>query len=244
LNVIAGETIRPGASQTTMTVPAPNNVDALLDHFPGPLRISVSIPRYLTLLALVGAIFAMGIFFISHPEKIAAALATSHGEVRGAGFLHLLVLLHAARDISQAVAELGWFAVIVLSFGVLGIVRKLIFCATGKWGLLLDTKGFVVLAPKRNTYHRWLDVGDFDSVELPRRIRRGHRWPLSTRYVVFNDYEAPKSPLAWLQRTGHNRALLESYAYSANDLALAMSVWRERALEEQARQIADLQRTR
>ena len=50
--------------------------------------------------------------------------------------------------------------------------------------------------------------------------------------VIFNDYLAPQSPIKWLQLAGRNRALMESYVHSTEDLAMAMSAWRKRASEK------------
>jgi hypothetical protein len=211
-----------------------NEVDTLLDQFPGPLMIGVSIPKYLFVLAGAGVFVAMGIWFIQSAETISAALGTSHGAVRGEGFLRLLILLRMARDMPQAVAELGWVAFIFGGVGALFGTVRLMCGVTGLWGLTLDREGFIVRALKRNICHNWAEVGDFDSLELPRSTRR--RMSLSKSCVVFNDYRAPESPIKWLRFAGRNRALIESYEYTAEVLAPAMSIWRERALEDRTSQ--------
>jgi hypothetical protein len=218
-----------------MTV-SKNEVDALLNCFPGPLTIGLSIPKYLLVLAGAGVLVAMGIWFIQSAETLAAVLGARHGAVRGEGFLRLLILLRVARDMSQAVAELGWVTLIFGIAGTLLVTAKLMCGVTGLWGLTLDREGFIVRTFKHNNRHGWEDVGDFDTLELRWSIRRILGLPLSKSCVVFNDYQAPESPIKWLRLTGRNRALIESYEYSAETLALAMSLWRERALGDRASQ--------
>jgi hypothetical protein len=203
--------------------------DTLLDRFPGPLTISVSIRKYLFALAMGGLFMALGIWFVSRPDAIAVTLKTSHGAVRGEGWLYLLILLRLARDMPQAIAEVGWFALISFGLADLFITGKLFLGVTGFWGLTLDGEGFTIIALKQNKRHLWVDVGDFESQERYRLGRRPMRF--SKNFLVFNDYRAPKSPIKWLQRSGRNRALVENYEYSPEELAVFMSAWRERALE-------------
>jgi hypothetical protein len=200
---------------------------ALVDRFPGPVNIGVSIPKYLVLFAISCAFFAGAVAIIRSPETFAA---DSHGRFRGEGLLHLLVFSHIARDRSQALAQVGWIAAALFGLGAFAIIFKLILSVTGSWGLTLDEEGFTVIALKGNKRHRWLDVGDFDSLAASKIFRR-YGIPFSKSCLVFNDYRAPDSPIKWLRLTGRNRALMEAYEYSGEDLALAMSAWRKQALE-------------
>jgi hypothetical protein len=201
-----------------------NRTDALLAQFPGPLTIGPSVPRHLLLLAFPGVFIAAGVAFILFAEPFAASLAHSHGAVRGEGLLRLLVIIGVARDMREALAEFGLVALAFGGIGSLAIVRKAVLGVMGLWGLTLDREGFLVKGLGRSNYHRWLDVGDFDSLELP--------WAASRRIVmrkclVFNDYRAPETPIDWLRLTGRNRALIERYECPVEDLAVLMSVWRE-----------------
>jgi hypothetical protein len=206
-------------------VPAKNRTDALLAQFPGPLIIGLSVPKYLLLLTFAGIFIAGGVVFIRFSELFASSLTDSHGAVRGEGLLRLLVLLHVARDMREAIAEFGWVALAFGGFGGLNIVLKLVLGITGLCGLTLDREGFVVKDLRRSNYHRWSDVGDFDSLELP-----GIR--VARKYVVFNDYRAPETPDDFLRSIGRNRALIETYQCPAENLAVLMSVWREWAVAE------------
>jgi hypothetical protein len=139
-----------------------------------------------------------------------------------------------ARDMPQAVAELGWFSLIFGGVATIFGIVKLMRGVTGSWGLILDREGFIVRSSKRSIRHSWADVGDFDSLELTGGARRILGMPLSKCCVVFNDYRAPESPIQWLRLAGRNRALTEYYEYHAEVLAPAMSIWREWALEDRA----------
>lgn len=206
-------------------------IDTLLDHFPGPLMIGASITRFLLIIASGGIFVAADIWFILRADTFAAILATRHAPFRGEGFLHLLILLGVARDMPQAIVELGWFALILGGVGVLGGTLTLMRGVTGVWGLTLDRDGFVAKSTKRSSRHDWADVGDFDTLKVPKTVRR---WPLARRCVMFNDYLAPESPVEWIRLTGRNRVLIGSYEYPAEVLATAMAIWRERALQDRA----------
>ena len=160
---------------------------------------------------------------------------TSHGAVRGEGWLYLLTALRLARDLPQAIAELGWVTLIFFGLGALLITGKLLLSVTGFYGLTLDGEGFTVRGLKQNKRYLWVDVGDFDSLEISKLARRKLAMPYTKSLLVFNDYRAPESRIKWLQPSGRNRALAESYEYSADELAVVMSVWRERALEKCAK---------
>lgn len=209
-------------------------IEILLDCFPGPLTIGVSIKKHLALLAMACGFVAVGIAFIRSPETFSASFATGHhAPVRGEWFLRLLIVLHLARDMPQAFVVFGW---IELSFfGLVGLVAilKLILSVSSLSGLTLEGDGFIVRAftarGKSNLRHRWLDVGDFDSMALPKTAPIGY-WV--QRCVIFNDYQAPESPIEWLRLTGRNRALVEAYRCPAEDLAVLMSAWRSRAIED------------
>ena len=208
-------------------------LNASLDHFPGPVTIGVSIPKYLAFLAGSSIFVAIAIAIIRSPETFAAA---SNGRGRGEAFLHFLVFSHVARDMPQALAEFGWIAAAFFGLGAFAIIVKPILSVTGLWGLTLDEEGFTVTALKSNKRYRWLDVGDFDSLAVSKTIRRRYAMPLSKSCVIFNDYRAPDSPIEWLRLTGRNCALMEAYEYSAEDLAAAMSAWRKQALENRMSQ--------
>jgi hypothetical protein len=205
----------------------------LLGRFPGPVTIGVSLPRHLALLVIACGFVAAGIAFVRSPETFSAAFATGHhGSVRGESFLHLLISLHLVRDMPQALAVFGWMTLTFVGFGGLVITLKLILSVSGLWDLTLDRDGFTVRAftvrGESNLRHRWLDVGDFDSLELSKSARKRYG---VRRCVIFHDYQAPESPIEWLRLTGRNRALVEAYRYPAKDLAELMSAWRSRAIE-------------
>jgi len=204
-------------------------VEILVDRFPGPLTIGVSIPKYRTLLAVGCAFVALAVAIIHSPE----AFVPRHG--RGVGLLHLLVLSHLARDMTQALTQFAWIAAAFFGFGALATFFKLALSVTGWCGLTLDEEGFAVLALKGQKRHRWLDVGDFDSLTLLKAIRQRYGI-LPESCLIFNDYRAPESSIKWLQLAGRNRALVEAYEYSAEDLAAVMSAWRKRALESRMKQ--------
>jgi hypothetical protein len=204
----------------------------LADRFPGPVTIGVSIRKYLFLFAIGCAFVAGAIAIIRSSETLAASLASHHGPVRGRIFLHLLIILHLARNMAQAIAILGWVGLTLFGAGALFIILKLILSVWGSCGLTLDGDGFTsgafTVRGKRNQRFRWLDIGDFDSLELSDTARKRYQ---VTRCVIFNHYQAPESPIEWLRLTGRNRALVEAYQYPADDIAVLMSVWRRRALE-------------
>jgi hypothetical protein len=207
---------------------------AALDRFPGPLTIGVSIPRHLALLAIACGFVAVRIAFIRSRETFLASFAAGHhGPVRGEGFLRLLIFLHPAHDMPQALAVLGWIALSLFGFAGLVAIFKLMLSVSGLWGITLDGDGFTVRAftvrGKSNLRHRWLDVGDFDSMALSKAARKRY-WV--KRCVIFNDYQAPESLIEWLRLTGRNRALVEAYRYPAEDFAVLMSAWRSRAIED------------
>lgn len=158
-----------------MTFPE-DEISALLDYFPGPLMIRASITRYLLAITCCGIFVAAGIWFILFANSIAAIIATRHAPFRGDGFLHLLLLLRVAHDMPQAIAELGWFAPILGGVGVLAGTLTLMRGVTGTWGVTLDRDGFIAKPAKRSSRHDWADVGDFDTLEVPKTLRR---WPLS-----------------------------------------------------------------
>ena len=215
---------------TSMTF-GDSKIDTLLDHYPGPVMIGISITRYLLAVAGMGAFIAAGIWFIHSARTLAPVFNSPHAPFRGEGFLYLLITLRLARDMPQAISELGWFAIALFGFGALAGTLRLVSGVIGLSGLTLDKNGFIVKGLKRNIRHDWADVGDFDTMKLPKTVRRS---PLSRRCVTFNDYRAPETPIEWLRLTGRNRVLLESYEYPAEVLAPAMSIWRERALRDRA----------
>lgn len=191
--------------------------------------VAASITRFLLIIASGGIFVAACICFILYADTFAALLAARHAPFRGVGFLHLLVLLRVAHDMPQAIVELGWFELILGGVGVFGGTLTLMRGVTGVWGLTLDRDGFTAKSLKRSSRHNWADVGDFDTVKVPKTVRR---WPLARRCVMFNDYRAPESPVEWIRLTGRNRVLIGSYEYPAAVLATAMAIWRERALHE------------
>jgi hypothetical protein len=207
--------------------------NALEDRFPGPVTIGVSIPKYLVLFAICGAFVAGAIAIIRSPEIFAANI---HGRFRGEGLLHLLVFSHVARDMPQAIAQVECFAAPFFGLGAFASLVKLLLSVTGSWGLTLDEEGFTETFLKGSKRYRWLDVGDFESRAVSWTLRKRYGIPLSKSCLIFNDYRAPDSPIKWLQLTGRNRALMEAYEYSAEDLAAAMSAWRKQALENRLRQ--------
>jgi hypothetical protein len=170
---------------------------------------------------------AFGLFILRKRWRLCLVVLTLHSEVRG--FLQLLILLRVARDMPQALSEVGWFTIALFGFGALAVTRFILYGATGLLGLKLDKHGFIVKSLKRNIRHDWADVGDFDFLKVPNTVRR---WPLSRRCVMFNDYRSPESPIKWLRLNGRNRVLVESYEYPAEVLATVMSIWRERALRD------------
>jgi hypothetical protein len=208
-----------------------NEIDALLNHYPGPMMIGASITRYLLAIACSGIFVVAGIWLILFEDRFAAIIATHHAPFRGEGFLYLLILLRVAHDMPQAIMELGWFAVILGGVGVFGGTLTLMRGVTGVWGLTLDRDGFIAKSVKGSSRHNWADVGDFDTLEVPKIVRRRL---LARSCVMFNDYRAPESPTEWIRRAGRNRVLIGSYEYPAEVLAPAMSIWRERALRDRA----------
>jgi hypothetical protein len=204
---------------------------ALADRFPGPVTIGVSIRKYLFLLATGCAFVAVAIAIIRSSETLAASLATTD-RVRGQIFLHLLIILHLAHNMAQAIAILGWVTLTLFGAGALFIILKLILSVWGSCGLTFDGDGFTSSAftvrGKRNRRFRWLDIGDFDTLKLSDAARKRYQ---VTRCVIFNHHQAPESPIEWLRPTGRNCALVEAYQYPADDIAVLMSVWRRRALE-------------
>jgi len=223
--------LEDGRYYTTSTTVNKSAIDALLDHFPGPLTIGFSIWRHLLVLPGASLFVVGGIWMIQSAGAIATTLASRHAQSGYLGLLRLLIYLRAARDLPQAVAEAGAFVLIFGGLVALIVITSLVCSVAGLTGLTLDKNGFLVKGLKRNSRYGWADVGDFDTVELPRS--RG-RWPLSMRCVMFNDYRAPETPIVWLRLAGRNRALVASYEYSAEVLASAMSIWREWALRDRA----------
>jgi hypothetical protein len=218
------------ARSTRITVRSKNRIDALLARYPGPVSIGPSVPKLLLALTIAGVFIAIAVAFIRFPEFFTASAGTSHGAVRGEWLFRLLILLGVARDMREALAEFGW--AMLAFFGIIGLagIVKIVPGVAGLYGLTLDGEGFVVEGLWRSTYHRWSDVGDFESRELPRAGSLG----FGRERLVFNDYRAPKTPIEWLRLTGRNRALTERYQFPADDLAVLMSVWCEWAVADSA----------
>ena len=223
-----------GAGVTGMTI-SKRATDRLLGHFPGPLMVGVSMRKYFFMLVGAGISVAAGIWFIQSQQALAALLLTPPRNPEVEGFLHLLIRLRVARDMPQAIAEIGWGTLIFGAIIASITTARLVCDLNGLWGLALDHEGFTVRVLRRISRHRWADVGDFSSLELSGTVRQ-RLGLFSKGCVVFNDYRAPESPIDWLRQAGRNRALIESYEYPAEVLAPAMSIWREWALEDRASQ--------
>jgi hypothetical protein len=204
---------------------------ALLDRFPGPVTIGVSIPKNLLFFVLSAPLLFGAILCISSSATLANGMM--HGHFRGQLLPRLLVLMHLARDTQQALAQIGWAVVVFIGIGSFRFIRKLALSVTGSWGLKLDQEGFNARTLRTNRRWLWRDVGDFDSVAVSSITRQQYRMmPNLRRCLIFNDYRGPDSPVEWLRATGRNRGLREGYEYSAEDLAVIMSAWRKKALEK------------
>jgi hypothetical protein len=53
-----------------------SKIDTLLDHYPGPVMIGISITRYLLAVAGMGAFIAAGIWFIHSARTLAPVFYT------------------------------------------------------------------------------------------------------------------------------------------------------------------------
>jgi hypothetical protein len=134
-----------------------NRADALLARFPGPLTIGLSVTKHVLLLTIAGVFIAAGVDFIRSPEVFAAPSPKD-------GIFRVLVWLHVACDMREAVAEFGWFVLVFFGASGLTITLKLVLGITGRCGLTLDREGFVVKSLRRSNFHRWIDVDQIKDV--------------------------------------------------------------------------------
>jgi hypothetical protein len=198
-----------------MTTPREDQVTLLLGQFPGSQTLRRSLSKWLRLLAIGIVFVALGIVLIGTPETFSNGwLANRFGT--------LFISLGLARETPEAVTEIGWVAVVF--FGI-GCFISIITLLPGAAGLTLDKEGFVVRSLFRRRSYQWLDVGEFEVVE----VKYGFG---SQKVVGFNDHLAAGSTMAAanLKLTGRNSALSDTYGLSVEDLARLMSLWRERAL--------------
>jgi hypothetical protein len=116
-------------------------------------------------------------------------------------------------------ADGGWF---VLIFFALCLVVSIVMLLPGAGGLLLDGDGFKMTSLFRSHRSRWQDVQGFQAVAIP---------PSGQKLVCYDDSGAARSPLAKMSIaiSGHNAALPDTYGLSADDLAMLMARWRNRA---------------
>jgi hypothetical protein len=197
---------------------AEDRIAVLLDQFPGPLTLRPSTWKWLGLLAFSIAGIACGAWFIRDP-----GIAS---DSRVARFGQLLMSLGLAHGTSQAIAEFGWFMVIVCAIGsVVGIITLL----PGAAGLTLNRDGFVVRSLFRTQAYRWLDADEFAVVEMKFPVGCGRK-----KFVGFNDPSVAKRSIAAVnvKLIGRNSMLPDSYGLSVEDLARLVSRWRERAVPQ------------
>jgi hypothetical protein len=181
-----------------------DRVAPLLAQFPGPLRLAASRWKWLPLL-VAGVVFtASGINWIREPN----------GE-------HVV---------------LGWFGAIF--FGI--CTATIIICLSPRaFQVVLDKNGFTTSVAYRRQRWEWADVGDFAVVTdrmMPAVVGASRKLRMRPG---FNDRRTNKSKLTAVGEqlseimTGRDFTLPDSYGLPVMDFVRLMTLWQQRALEQQ-----------
>ena len=114
----------------------------------------------------------------------------------------------------------GWY--VLIFFGLGSIVAAAVMLP-GAASLKLDCEGFDVTSLFRRRRTQWKDVSDFSIAAIP---------PSNLILVIYDDVSVENNKIAQfsIKLTGRNAALGDTYGLAAEDLALAMTQWRARAL--------------